>query len=159
MAHIVVADDSPTVRRVLRGWLESAGHTVHEASDGEHTLQALRAAREPTVILLDYLMPGMTGDQVLQRALDQGFVPPRYVYVIVSGLTADFPPTFTDLLRSLSIQILPKPFDQHTLLSAVAFLASLLPAPDLPASTPTPSAPKPSAPTPSAPKRRFPWRR
>jgi CheY-like chemotaxis protein len=157
MAHIVVADDSPTVRRVLRGWLESAGHTVHEASDGEQTLQALRAAREPTVILLDYLMPGMTGDQVLQRALEQGYVPPRYVYVIVSGLTADFPPSFMDLLRRLSIQILPKPFDQHTLLSAVAFLAALLPTADPHASKP--AAPKPATPKPDAPKRRFPWRR
>jgi CheY-like chemotaxis protein len=147
MAHILVADDSPTVRKVLRGWLESAGHTVEEASDGEHTLQALRAAREPMVVLLDYLMPGMTGDQVLQRALDQGYVPPRYIYVIVSGLTGEFPPAFTDLLHRLAIQILPKPFDQQRLLSVVAFLASLQ----------APSKPVASTPTPS--KRRFPWSR
>jgi len=152
MAHILVADDSPTVRTVLRGWLESAGHTVQEASDGEHTLKALRAARQPMVILLDYLMPGMTGDEVLRRALEQGYVPPRYVYVIVSGLTGDFPSTFTDLLHRLSIQILPKPFDQHTLLSLVAFLASLL-------ATSDPAASKPTASEPAASKRRFPWRR
>jgi CheY-like chemotaxis protein len=147
MAHILVADDSPTVRKVLRGWLESAGHTVQEASDGEQTLKALRAARQPLVILLDYLMPGMTGDEVLQRALKQGYVPPRYIYLIVSGLPNRFPPTFTDVLHRLSIQILPKPFDQHTLLSAVAFLASLLPTPD------------PVAPKPATSKRLFPWRR
>jgi len=142
MAHILVADDSPTVRKVLRGWLESAGHTVQEAPDGERTLKALRAAHQPMVVLLDYLMPGMTGDQVLQRALEQGHVPPRYAYIIISGLTGDFPPSFTDLLRRLEIQILPKPFDQDTLLAVVAFVASRLVTSE-----------------PSASKRRFPFGR
>jgi len=161
MAHILVADDSATVRTVLRGWLESAGHTVQEAVDGERTLQALRDAQQPMVILLDYLMPGMTGDQVLNRALNLGYVPPRFIYLIVSGLTGDFPPAFTDLLQRLSIQILPKPFDQHRLLSVVAFLASFLDAPKPSVSRPTgsPAVAKPAASEPVAPKRRFPWRR
>jgi CheY-like chemotaxis protein len=166
MAHILVADDSATVRTVLRGWLESAGHTVREASDGERTLQALRDAQQPMVILLDYLMPGMTGDQVLHRALNLGYVPPRFIYLIVSGLTGDFPAAFNDLLQRLSIQILPKPFDQHRLLSVVAFLASFLDAPTPSVSRPTGSpaaaistAFEPVAPESAAAKRRFPWRR
>ncbi len=126
MAHVLIADDSPTVRTLLRGWLESAGHTVQEAPDGEHTLKALRAARQPMVVLLDYLMPGMTGEQVLQQALKQGHVPPRFAYVIISGLSADFPPSFSELLRRLAIQILPKPFDQETALAVVAFVTTRL---------------------------------
>jgi CheY-like chemotaxis protein len=124
MAHVLIADDSPTVRTLLRGWLESAGHIVQEAPDGERALKALRAARQPMVVLLDYLMPGMTGEQVLQQALKQGYVPPRYAYVIISGLSTDFPPSFTELLRRLSIQILPKPFDQETVQAVVAFVAA-----------------------------------
>ncbi len=142
MAYVLLADDSPTVRTMLRGWLTTAGHEVQEAPDGERALKALKAGQTPLVVLLDYQMPGLTGDEVLQRALADGRVPPRYGYVIISGLTHDFPPTFTELLRRLSIQILPKPFDQETVQAVVAFVASRLSATD-----------------PAASKRRFPFGR
>ena len=38
----------------------------------------------------------------------------------------DFPPAFTELLRQLAIQLLPKPFDAQTLLAVVDFVATRL---------------------------------
>ena len=62
---ILLADDSSTVRMLLRVELESAGFTVLEAGDGE---QALLLAREqrPDVVLLDIEMPVMDGYACVQ---------------------------------------------------------------------------------------------
>ena len=63
---ILVADDDPDLRDIIRSILEPAGFAVEEAVDGEVTLQAVRA-HPPHLIILDYLMPGLTGPEVCQR--------------------------------------------------------------------------------------------
>src|SRR5258707_1306647 len=108
MAHVLVVDDSPTVRLTLCSWLEPAGHQVAEAADGVAALAQLTALPGPLVVLLDYQMPGLTGFEVLQRALAERRGPPDYGYVVISAMHGSFPPAFTDLLRRLAIQILPQ---------------------------------------------------
>jgi len=126
MAHVLVVDDSPTIRLTLRSWLEPAGHQVDEAADGAAALAQLAALPGPLVVLLDYQMPGLTGFEVLQRALAERRGPPDYGYVVISAMHGSFPPAFTELLRRLAIQILPKPFDAETLLAVVDFVARRL---------------------------------
>jgi CheY-like chemotaxis protein len=126
MAHVLVVDDSPTVRLTLHSWLEPAGHQVDEAADGVAALAQLAALSSPLVVLLDYQMPGLTGFEVLQQALAARRGPPDYGYVVISGRHGDFPPAFTELLRRLAIQILPKPFDAEPLLAVVDFVATRL---------------------------------
>lgn len=63
---VLVADDDPDVRDILRTILEPAGFFVQEASDGERALQAVQTS-PPHLILLDYMMPGLTGPQVCER--------------------------------------------------------------------------------------------
>jgi CheY-like chemotaxis protein len=126
MAHVLVVDDSLTIRLTLRSWLEPAGHQVAEAADGGAALAQLAALRGPLVVLLDYQMPGLTGFEVLQQALVERRGPPDYGYVVISARHGDFPPAFTDLLRRLAIQLLPKPFDAQTLLAVVDFVATRL---------------------------------
>ena len=124
MAEVLVVDDSATVRLMIREWLVSAGYKVREAADGLQALETLRGTAGPLVVLLDYQMPGLTGFEVLQRALAEERLPPTYGYVIISGMQSSFPPAFTDLLRQLAIQLLPKPFDRETLLAVTAFVAA-----------------------------------
>jgi len=126
MAHVLVVDDSPTVRLTLHSWLEPAGHQVDEAANGVAALAQLAALSGPLVVLLDYQMPGMTGFDVLQRALAERRGPPDYGYVVISAMQGNFPPAFTALLRRLAIQLLPKPFDAQTLLAVVDFVATRL---------------------------------
>lgn len=126
MTQFLVADDSNTVRLMLRGWLEAAGHQVIEAADGLQALEHLRASTCPVAVLLDYQMPQLTGFEVLQHALADGLLPPRYAYVMITSLQSTFPDAFTALLRQLAIQILPKPFDQGTLLAVAAYVAARL---------------------------------
>lgn len=74
MARILVADDSPTVRLLLRRHLESDGHEVVEARDGT-TAHDLGRSEKIDLAILDQLMPGMLGIDVLHswRQLDLDF--------------------------------------------------------------------------------------
>ncbi len=59
-AKILVVDDAPQVRRVMRTSLSGQGYTVYEARNGEEALESLRNT-PPDLILLDVNMPGMDG--------------------------------------------------------------------------------------------------
>jgi len=66
MALILIADDSPTEVYVLQKMLESNGHEVLTAEDGE---QAVTVAQEkrPDLILMDVVMPNLNGFQATRK--------------------------------------------------------------------------------------------
>jgi len=59
-ASILVADDEPQIRRVLRSTLSSQGYVIIEAKTGEEAVEAVRKEK-PDLVLLDVNMPGMGG--------------------------------------------------------------------------------------------------
>ena len=59
-ATILVVDDEPQIRRVMRTTLASTGYTVLEARSGEEALELMQKER-PELVLLDVNMPGMGG--------------------------------------------------------------------------------------------------
>ncbi|MBC7543187.1 MAG: response regulator, partial [Candidatus Sericytochromatia bacterium] len=61
---ILLADDSTTNRAVLRGCLTPLGYQFREAKDG---FEALAQAKETDLMLLDVMMPGLSGLEVCQR--------------------------------------------------------------------------------------------
>lgn len=67
---ILVVDDDPDVREVLREVLVEASHDVVMAGNGEEALALLREPIRPSVVLLDWMMPTMDGSRFreLQRA-------------------------------------------------------------------------------------------
>lgn len=64
MADILVAEDYPATRSVLRTLLRSAGHTVRFAVNGEEALAQV-AQKRPDLLLLDVMMPKRSGYEVL----------------------------------------------------------------------------------------------
>ncbi len=60
---VLVVDDDPQIRALLRQELEEVGHAVVEAADGREALAAV-AARRPDLIVLDVMMPELTGFDV-----------------------------------------------------------------------------------------------
>ena len=72
--RILVVDDDPIARELLRGMLERAGHEVREAADGRAGLRDLYAAT-PDLVILDVEMPELDGWATLERIRDLSDVP------------------------------------------------------------------------------------
>jgi DNA-binding response OmpR family regulator len=72
--RILVVDDDPIARELLRGVLERAGHDVREAADGRAGLRDLYAA-PPDLVILDVEMPELDGWTTLERIRDLSEVP------------------------------------------------------------------------------------
>ncbi len=64
--EVLLVDDEPDIRRVLRGYLETEGFAVVEAATGEAALERVRR-QEPGVVLLDVMLPDIDGIEVLRR--------------------------------------------------------------------------------------------
>ena len=70
---ILIVDDEPQIRRVMRTTLSSNGYTVIEARSGEEALEIMRNER-PELVLLDVNMPGIGGLEVCREIRDQSDV-------------------------------------------------------------------------------------
>jgi two-component system response regulator EvgA len=114
MAEVVVADDDEAVRILLRLNLEIEGHrVVGEATDGSAALAATREFH-PDVLVLDMMMPGTTGADVL-RALTGCTSPDRPCVVAYSAS-----PTHLELAGQLGADAtVLKSGDMTQLLAAV----------------------------------------
>ena len=66
MRRVLVVDDEPHIRTVLRGYLQADGFEVAEAADGAAALTAMRD-QPPDLVLLDVMMPGIDGLEVLRQ--------------------------------------------------------------------------------------------
>lgn len=64
MARILVVEDEPDMRFVIRHYLEKAGHEVVEAGNGDVALRSVRAAA-PDLIVTDIMMPLMGGLELI----------------------------------------------------------------------------------------------
>jgi two-component system, response regulator, stage 0 sporulation protein F len=64
---ILVVDDDPLVRATIVRALHELGYQTREAADGQAALAALAAAEPPSLVILDYVMPGMDGAEVARE--------------------------------------------------------------------------------------------
>ena len=63
---MLVVDDEPHIRAVLRGYLEADGFAVAEAADGEEAVRQVRQDA-PDLVLLDVMLPGIDGLEALRQ--------------------------------------------------------------------------------------------
>ena len=120
---IFVADDDPDVRSVIRSLLVSEGHVVIEARDGSEAVEFLANAADgraplPSLLLLDFVMPGLSGLGVLRVLRQFHRAPPT---VIMTGFRDPSVETFASKLGAL--RVLHKPIDEMELLQIVSSLA------------------------------------
>jgi two-component system sensor histidine kinase RpfC len=118
--RILVADDNPTNREVIRKILERGGHASVMVNDGEQALDAIERERFD-VVLLDRNMPGLGGIQALQamRLMTRG-----RERLPIAILSADVTPEAKrEALESGADVFLPKPIEVMRLLNEVQALA------------------------------------
>src|SRR5689334_20533333 len=65
-ARVLVVDDAPTVAEVVRSYLAHAGFDVEQAADGPTAL-AVAARTRPDLVVLDLMLPGLSGLEVCER--------------------------------------------------------------------------------------------
>ncbi len=128
MAYVLIADDSPTYRQIVRPLLAEAGHTVSEATDGEVALEVLRASDRPLVVLLDLVMPRLGGIGVLTAVEAAPELSSRHAFVLVTAHPQAIPPrAVVELLDHLGVPILTKPCPTQTLLHTIELAEKKLP--------------------------------
>jgi DNA-binding response OmpR family regulator len=121
MTRLLVADDSETVLLMLQRRLEMAGYEVMTATDGREALEAVESAgedRRPDLILLDAMMPNMSGIEALQTLRASGSKIP--ILIISAHLDAQEP----ERMRALGADdCVPKPFEWDHLIGRIEALA------------------------------------
>jgi len=113
--QVLVADDDPDLRDILRSVLEPAGFAVEEADDGERALQAIRA-KPPDLVILDYMMPQMTGPDVCSRLKQDTLL--RHIPIIMLTGKSDIQDKVVGIDAGADDYVV-KPFDPQELLARV----------------------------------------
>jgi len=112
MAKILVIDDEPSIVNLVSAYLKPEGYDVYTALDGNAGLKAARAYK-PDVIVLDLMLPGMDGIQVLSQLRRES-----NVYVILLTAKAEE----TDKIVGLSVgadDYMTKPFSPRELVARI----------------------------------------
>jgi DNA-binding response OmpR family regulator len=112
-AHILVVEDEPQLRALLRLYLEREGHSVTDVGDGPGALAAFDE-RAADLVILDLMLPGMQGETVLEALRDAGDVP----VLITSAKRTDAERIAG--LRAGADDYLAKPFNPNELTARVA---------------------------------------
>lgn len=116
---VLIADDDPDIREILRDILEELGHAVFEAADGVDALERLHAATGPMLVLLDLFMPYLDGSQVVEIVLDDPRLARRHAFIFMTARYPLLPPGLGDLLASAGMPMIAKPFDFDDLLNLI----------------------------------------
>jgi len=109
---ILIADDSVVSRHLLEATLRKWGYEVQVACDGAEALQILEREDAPALIILDWMMPGMTGLEVCRRIRERGSEPYIYILLLTSKSQKE------DLIEGMDAgadDYIAKPFDQNEL--------------------------------------------
>jgi two-component system, sensor histidine kinase and response regulator len=114
-ARILVVDDQPANLQIVGAALGNLGHEIIPAEDGPTALRRV-ALRQPDLILLDLLMPGMDGCQVCVKLKSN----PEWQNIPVVFLSAaDDKDLIVRALDSGGVDYITKPFNQAELISRV----------------------------------------
>lgn len=108
---ILVVDDSPDIQQILTLFLEGHGHKVLSTDSPNEAINIVKTAK-PDVVLLDYLMPGLTPNAFVNIVRSQKS---NICIILVSGIS-----DVSAKAKSLGLEFaIQKPFDPDALLELI----------------------------------------
>jgi CheY-like chemotaxis protein len=118
---IMIVDDDPDIRELMKIFLEGDGYHVDLAADGIDALEQLRAGSHPALILLDLMMPRMDGEQFMKEIRGTRYA--QIPIVVISGHSA----VRSKTREFEAASFLMKPVEFNELLKAVRRFAPARP--------------------------------
>jgi two-component system chemotaxis sensor kinase CheA len=123
---VLVVEDDPDLRTLLRTFLQDEEYTVGEASDGQVALDLLRQTSERWVVLADHQMPRLNGAGLIAAVLADPQLSARHAFIYMTATDRVIPPDLQLQLQTLDAPILGKPFSFDACLATVATAAKRL---------------------------------
>jgi CheY-like chemotaxis protein len=133
---ILLIDDEPHIRQMMRLTLEAAGHQVDEAADGQAGLDRFGDGHAYDVVLLDQRMPGLDGLETLRQIKVRA--PDVRVVMVTAYASIELA---VDAMRLGATDFLRKPMTPETLRNATAAAVSGRPAGPARTAAPHPARP------------------
>jgi len=122
-SEILVIEDDDQVRDAIRALLESEGYSVLAASNGKDALERLNRIHPPALILLDLLMPIMSGQEFLAELIKEDAITfSKIPIVVITGASGD---KWIESVKPFTAVSLRKPVDVDALLGIVAQYVSV----------------------------------
>lgn len=120
--NVLVADDDPPTRALLKAAITQWGYTVTEASDGEEAWKIIANTPEQDILILDWIMPKLDGIGLCERIKSEAINQPYIILLTqVSGTT--------NIVRGLEAgadEFLSKPFNMAELRSRLSVGARII---------------------------------
>jgi two-component system alkaline phosphatase synthesis response regulator PhoP len=122
LRHVLVADDEPHIGRIIKMKLEAGPFRVTVAYDGQEALEILERERDVDLVLLDLMMPRMTGLDVLKavRAREEWKTLPCVILTAAGHDQHE-----RDAMKMGATEFLTKPFSPKKLYALVGRLTGL----------------------------------
>ncbi len=114
--HILVVDDEPINQQVLKNYLAGRNFQLTQAMNGQEAFQAIETNPDFDLVLLDVMMPHMSGYEVCER-IREIYLPSELPIIMITAKNQ-----LQDIVQGLSIganDYLPKPFHKEELLARI----------------------------------------
>jgi CheY-like chemotaxis protein len=123
LTDLLIVDDDPLIRQLLRRALADDGFSIFEADDGATALTVLRLHPNPLLVLLDVMLPVMSGIELLETLSADPTLAPllqRHRFIILSATIRHAHARIGPILTAHHIPVLSKPVNLDQLRATAA---------------------------------------